>query len=142
MPHFIIDCSENIIQQKPPDEIMQAVYDVAEATGLFAPNDIKVRLRPYQYFKLGKNKKDFIHIFGNIMEGRSTEQKANLSQKIIERLNEMFPNISILSINIREFEKTTYNNKILVRHLPFLYFDSSLTLLQLSGMGYVRKELV
>jgi 5-carboxymethyl-2-hydroxymuconate isomerase len=117
MPHFIIDCSENIIQQKLPDEIMQAVYDVAEATGLFAPNDIKVRLRPYQYFKLGKNKKDFIHIFGNIMEGRSIEQKANLSQKIIERLNEMFPDISILSINIREFEKTTYNNKALIHPL-------------------------
>ena len=117
MPHFIIDCSEDIIQQKSPDEIMQAVYDVAEATGLFAPNDIKVRLRPYQYFRLGKNKKDFIHIFGNVMEGRSTEQKANLSQKIIEKLNEMFPDISILSINIREFEKTTYSNKALIHPL-------------------------
>jgi len=117
MPHFIIDCSENVIQQKSPDEIMQAVYDVAEATGLFVANDIKVRLRPYQYFKLGEDKKDFIHIFGNIMEGRSTEQKANLSKKIIERLNEMFPDISILSINIREFEKATYSNKALIHPL-------------------------
>ena len=93
---------------------MQEVYDAAEGTGLFAPNDIKVRLRPYQYFKLGENKKDFIHIFGNIMEGRSIEQRANLSQKIVERLNEMFPNISILSINISEFEKATYSNKALI----------------------------
>jgi 5-carboxymethyl-2-hydroxymuconate isomerase len=117
MPHFIIDCSENVIQQKSPDEIMQAVYDVAEAIGLFVANDIKVRLRPYQYFKLGEDKKDFVHIFGNIMEGRSTEQKANLSKKIIERLNEMFPDISILSIDIREFEKATYSNKALIHPL-------------------------
>src|SRR5262245_49453532 len=117
MPHFIIDCSENIIQQKPPDEIMQAVFDVAEATGLFAVHDIKVRLRPYRYFKLATGKTDFIHIFGNIMEGRSVEQKANLSKKIIERLNEMFPHVSILSINIREFEKTTYSNKALIHPL-------------------------
>lgn len=117
MPHFIIDCSESVIQQKSPDEIMQAVYDVAEASGLFAEDDIKVRLRPYQYFKLGKNKKDFIHIFGNIMEGRNAEEKANLSKKIIERLNEMFPDISILSINIREFEKATYSNKALIHPL-------------------------
>lgn len=117
MPHFIIDCSETIIQQKSPDEIMQAVYDVAEQSGLFAENDIKVRLRPFQYFKLGKNKKDFIHIFANIMEGRSTDQKAELSQKIIERLNEMFPEISILSMNIREFEKATYSNKALIHPL-------------------------
>jgi len=114
MPHFIIDCSPDIIKQKSPDEIMQAVYDTAESTGLFAENDIKVRIRPYEYFLLGKDKKDFIHIFGNIMEGRSTEQKANLSRKIIERLNEMFPHISILSINIREFEKASYCNKALI----------------------------
>jgi 5-carboxymethyl-2-hydroxymuconate isomerase len=117
MPHFIIDCSDNIIQQKSPDEIMQAVYEVAEATGLFAANDIKVRLRPYQYFRLGEGKKDFIHIFGNIMEGRSTEQKANLSRQIMERLNEMFPDISILPMNIREFEKATYSNKALIHPL-------------------------
>jgi len=117
MPHFIIDCSENILQQKSPDEIMQAVYDTAEVTGLFAQNDIKVRLRPYQYFKLGENKKDFIHIFGNIMEGRSVEQKADRSRKIIERLNELLPDISILSINIREFKKATYCNKALIHPL-------------------------
>jgi 5-carboxymethyl-2-hydroxymuconate isomerase len=117
MPHFIIDCSETILQQKSPDEIMQAVYEVAEETGLFAANDIKVRLRPYQYFKLGAGQKDFIHIFGNIMEGRSTEQKANLSHTIIERLNEMFPDLAILSMNIREFEQATYSNKALIHPL-------------------------
>jgi 5-carboxymethyl-2-hydroxymuconate isomerase len=56
MPHFIIDCSENIIEQESPKAIMEAVHDVANATGLFAVNDIKVRLRPYHYFKLGKAK--------------------------------------------------------------------------------------
>lgn len=117
MPHFIIDCSENIIEQKSPEEIMQAVYDAAEATGLFAENDIKVRLRPFRYFKLGEGKTDFIHIFGNIIEGRSVEQKENLSRKIIERLNETFPDVSILSINISEFEKATYCNKALIHPL-------------------------
>ena len=117
MPHFIIDCSENIIQELAPEEIMQAVYEVAQETGLFAVNDIKVRLRPYHYFKLGTGQKDFIHVFANIMDGRSVEQKANLSKMIIERLNEMFPSISTLSINIREFEKATYSNKALIHPL-------------------------
>ena len=40
------------------------------------------------------------------MEGRTTEQKANLSKKIIERLNALLADLSILSINIREFEKS------------------------------------
>lgn len=114
MPHFVIDCSEEIIKQKKPEEIMQLVYDIAESTGLFAENDVKVRIHPYKYFKLGETKKDFIHIFGNIMEGRNTEQKADLSRKIIEGLHQMFPDISILSVNIREFERATYCNKSLI----------------------------
>jgi len=93
---------------------MQAVYDTAEATGLFAKNDIKVRLNPYKYYKLGEGKTSFIHIFGYIMEGRSIEQKADLSKKIIESLNRIFPDIPILSINIKEFELATYSNKSLI----------------------------
>jgi 5-carboxymethyl-2-hydroxymuconate isomerase len=30
MPHFIIECSQNVIEQESPEAIMQAVYDVAE----------------------------------------------------------------------------------------------------------------
>jgi 5-carboxymethyl-2-hydroxymuconate isomerase len=91
MPHFIIHCSENILLQKTPDEIMQAVYDVAESSGLFRKGDIKVRIEPFKYYLLGDDKKDFIHIFGNIMEGRTEAQKADLSDNIIMKLNEMFP---------------------------------------------------
>ena len=114
MPHFIIDCSESIIQYRSPEEMMQAVYEVAEVTGLFEKNDIKVRLQPFQYFKLGGNKNNFIHVFGYIMEGRTTEQKAGLSKQIIERLYTLFPGVSILSMNITEFELATYSNKSLI----------------------------
>jgi 5-carboxymethyl-2-hydroxymuconate isomerase len=113
MPHFIIECSEDILSVKKPGEIMEAVYEVADATGLFAKNDIKVRLTPYTHYKLGELKKDFIHIFGYIMEGRSITERSGLSTKIIERLNEMFPGISFLSMNIMEFEMATYSNKSL-----------------------------
>lgn len=96
---------------------MQAVYEVAEATGLFAVNDIKVRLRPYQYFKLAESQRDFIHIFANIMEGRSLAQRQDLSRRVIERLNEMFPGKTLLSINIAEIEKATYSNRALIHPL-------------------------
>ena len=60
MPHFILDCSENILKLQSPVEVMAAVYDAADSTGLFAKGDIKVRIRPFQYFKLGEGKKDFL----------------------------------------------------------------------------------
>lgn len=114
MPHFVLDCSSNIIQQKSPEEIMQKVYDTAESTGLFAPGDIKVRINPFDFYNIGNTKDDFIHIFANIMEGRTVDQKSNLSRKIITELKLMFPNVPIISINIRDFEKATYCNKSMV----------------------------
>ncbi len=82
MPHFVIDCSENIIELKSPEEIIQRVYDTAESTELFDKGDIKVRINPFKYYTIGNSKDDFIHIFANIMEGRSTSQKSNLSKRI------------------------------------------------------------
>ena len=114
MPHFVIDCSESILNLKSPQEIMQAVYDTAESTGLFSPGDIKVRINPFQYYNVGNTKDDFIHIFANIMEGRTIAQKSNLSNKIVSQLKLMFPYVPILSINIRDFEKSTYCNKSMV----------------------------
>ena len=40
MPHFIIDCSESIITLSKPQELMQAVYDAAESTKLFAESGV------------------------------------------------------------------------------------------------------
>lgn len=114
MPHFVIDCSERIIKLETPENIMQKVYDTAQSTGLFAPNDIKVRINPFQYYNIGNTKDDFIHVFANIMQGRNTEQKANLSKQIVTELKAMFPEVPIISINIRDFEKATYCNKTMI----------------------------
>lgn len=48
------------------------------------------------------------------MEGRNDHQKADLSKKIVSTLKTMFPNVPILSINLREFEKSSYCNKTMV----------------------------
>jgi hypothetical protein len=69
MPHFVLDCSENIIKLKSPTEIMQIVFDTAEATELFDKGDIKVRISPFVYFNTANSSNDFIHVFAYIMEG-------------------------------------------------------------------------
>lgn len=114
MPHFVIDCSENIIKIESPENIIQKVYDTAESTGLFNKGDIKVRINPFKYYNIGNTKDDFIHIFANIMEGRTVLQKKNLSEKIITELKSIFPKVPIISINIRDFEKATYCNKSMI----------------------------
>jgi 5-carboxymethyl-2-hydroxymuconate isomerase len=114
MPHFVIDCSEEIVKLRSPQEIIRKVYDAANATELFIPEEIKVRINPYQFYSTGNTSDNFIHVFANIMEGRTTEQKTELSKQIITVLNSMFPNVPIISINIRDFERATYCNKEMV----------------------------
>lgn len=115
MPHFVIDCSENIFTLQQPEKIALEVHKAASITGLFDEPDIKVRLNPFkENYLVGGKQEDFIHVFANIMEGRSTEQKAKLSQEIVRTLKTMFPTIPFIAINIRDFEKATYCNKHMI----------------------------
>lgn len=78
MPHFVIDCSENILKIKSPQEIIQKVYDTADATDLFDAGDIKVRINPFEYYTIGNTKDDFI-------------QKLDKSISLIKEQPESFP---------------------------------------------------
>ncbi|MGB1198880.1 MAG: 5-carboxymethyl-2-hydroxymuconate Delta-isomerase [Thalassotalea sp.] len=111
MPHFVVDCSDNILSIHNEDVINQEIHHVANATGLFDECDIKVRVNPFSTYLVGNKKDDFIHVFANIMEGRTTEQKANLSQVIVAKLVEMFPKVVNVAMNVNDFEKATYCNK-------------------------------
>lgn len=114
MPHFIIDCSATLLRLKTPEEIVQNVLEASVSTGLFNLSEIKVRINPSQYYTVGGKKVDFIHIFGFIMEGRTTIQKSNLSKTIISSLNIMFSEVPIISININDFEESSYCNKTML----------------------------
>jgi len=114
MPHFIIDCSENILELSSPEDLMQKVHDIAESTALFSQGDIKVRIKPFEHYLVGAKKDDFIHIFANIMEGRTAGEKNALSQKLISALKRSFPDVPVISINIRDFEKAGYCNRSMV----------------------------
>ena len=114
MPHFVIECSENTLNSINPQELIRIVYDTAEMSDLFDKGDIKVRINSYKYYTIGNAQDDFIHIFANIMEVRTVSQKSNLSKSIIANLKLTLPEIPIISINIRDFEKATYCNRSMV----------------------------
>ncbi len=111
MPHFIIDCSENILKSHSEDEIIKQVHISAVSTELFHKSDIKVRINIFKKYSTGDEKEDFIHVFANIMEGRTIEQKSNLSKTIVKDLSMMLPSVPNIGTNVIEFERATYFNK-------------------------------
>jgi 5-carboxymethyl-2-hydroxymuconate isomerase len=111
MPHFVIDCSESILQFHDEDYILEQIYHIANATELFDEGDIKVRLNPFKKYLVGRKQENFIHVFADIMEGRTTKQKADLSKKVVSKLVDLFPDVLNIAMNVRDFEKVTYCNK-------------------------------
>src|SRR5690349_6745088 len=111
MPHFILDCSDTVLEDHTEEDILAQIHAVAHATGLFDEDDIKVRVNPYKTYSVGNKRQDFIHVFGYIMEGRSTAQKADLSKRVVQKLVLMFPKISRIAMNVYDFEKATYWNR-------------------------------
>lgn len=114
MPHFVMDCSESVLKSHDEEYIIEQIYLVANATGLFDANDIKVRLNPFKKFSVGNKCEDFIHVFAHIMQGRTTEQKANLSKQMVTKLVALFPDIPNVAMNVSDFEKATYCNRAMV----------------------------
>ena len=114
MPHFIMDCSENVLKSHNEEFIIQQIHLVAFSTGLFDEGDIKVRVNPFKIYSVGNKREDFIHVFAHIMQGRTKEQKENLSKKVVCKLVTLFPDIPNIAINISDFEKATYCNRTML----------------------------
>lgn len=110
MPHFIIDCSANVLSQTSQEQVILEIHEVAVASGLFTETDIKVRMRPFETYLVGGQTTDFIHVFGSIMQGRTEAQKAALSKAMVTKLKGLFPDVPFIAMNVDEFEKSTYCN--------------------------------
>jgi len=93
------------------DEIIKQVNLSAISTKLFHKNDIKVRINIFDSFCTGDKKEDFMHVFSNIMEGRTMEQKAKLTRQIVKDLASLCPDVIHIGANVIEFEKASYFNK-------------------------------
>jgi len=111
MPHCIIDCSRSIERHATVGAIIKTVYDAAVGTGLFGEGDVKVRLNLFDHYTVGGTKDDFCHTIAYIMSGRTEAQRQNLSKQIIVALKALLPELRIISIDIREIRKATYNNR-------------------------------
>lgn len=112
MPHFLLHTTSETISQEREDEFLYAIHEEAVASGLFAEGDIKVRIERFGRSMVGGEiNAPFAHVFGYIMQGRTTEQKAALSRSIVSRLNEMLPEVQAIAMNVDDFEAATYCNK-------------------------------
>ena len=117
MPHLIVHCSESVTRMAAPEELLDTVFEAAESTGLFATSGvggIKVRLETFRNYRNVDGREHFVHVFGYIMQGRTTEQKQALSTAVLGALKTLLPAVEIVSMNVSDFERETYRNATMV----------------------------
>ncbi|SFK97651.1 5-carboxymethyl-2-hydroxymuconate Delta-isomerase [Lysobacter sp. cf310] len=114
MPHFVVDCSQELLRIHDEESIIARLHRAATASGLFEESDIKIRTHPFATYAVGGGREDFIHVFAWIMQGRSVEQRAALSQAIVGALAQMFPLLPRIAANVAEFERATYFNRAMM----------------------------
>ncbi|MBN9519020.1 5-carboxymethyl-2-hydroxymuconate Delta-isomerase [bacterium] len=117
MPHFVLECSESVLGLTDPGGLMRAVYAAAESTGLFARGGvggIKVRINPYRYALNVDAHEHFVHVFAHVMEGRTREQKKDLSERVVRAIRALLPGVEIIAVNVADFERATYCNAPMV----------------------------
>lgn len=111
MPHFVVDCSKNILSTHDGETICKQVHLAANASGLFSEKNIQVRVNTFEHYRVGNIEQESIHVFASILEGRTPEQKLSLSKIVIEKLAEIFPQVATIGIDIKNLEKGSGFNK-------------------------------
>ena len=114
MPHCVVEYASKLKNEVPTKLLLNAVYQGALKSDLFDPSDIKVRSVAYDDHQAGDVKLNFIHVSLRILDGRTTEQKHSLSNKVLDELLSFGLNDISLTVEVSDIERATYAKKVLI----------------------------
>ena len=111
MPHCLIEASSEVLQFIGEDELLRLVHKGIASTGLCQPEEIKVRLSLYQHAYVAGEPGCFVHLICYVLSGRSEEQRRSLSRQVVRILLERLPDVSALSMDVREMRREIFSNR-------------------------------
>lgn len=115
MPHCCIEYTPNVLNQWDASELLQTAHGVMLSCGLFGAVDVKTRARVVDDYILGEqamNQSGFIHIIIYLLSGRTVEQKQMLTQKMAQTLRAKLPDLSSITVDIRDMARETYAKNV------------------------------
>jgi 5-carboxymethyl-2-hydroxymuconate isomerase len=112
MPHALIEYSGNIEEDFLCAGVVDRIHGELMECGLFEPQDIKTRSYSTSDFMVGEKGQDgsFIHATIYLLEGRTLEQKQDLSQRILDAL-QCVENVDSVTVDVRELVKDVYRKR-------------------------------
>ena len=86
MPHIIVEHSLDLVDPLKANGLLDTIFVAVESTGLFNLENIKVRLHPVDDYKLGLASSGFIHVTCRIHQGKTEQQKQQLTQSVLNAI--------------------------------------------------------
>ena len=108
MPHVILHHSDLDALGLTPERLVDAVFHGMEASELFDPNDIKVRVVPVSHYRNGRNNYSFIHTEARIMPGRTPAQKAAMSDLVLSAVQALDTPVASITVEVSDIDRACY----------------------------------
>ncbi|MGF1742846.1 5-carboxymethyl-2-hydroxymuconate Delta-isomerase [Vibrio profundum] len=110
MPNLILEYSNSVDERVNVQGLLEDLHQEVLSCGLFEKSSVKSRAIRYHNWLVGEHNdsQDFIHLRIELLEGRSIEQKTDLSQRLINALAELASHVHSLTVDVREMEKASF----------------------------------
>ena len=113
LPHFIVECTENIRQRSPYTGLFASVNTALAATGIFPLGGIRSRAHWIDTWQMADGKHDyaFVHMTLKIGSGRSLESRQEVGEMLFDLIKTHFASLMesrylALSFEIAELHPT------------------------------------
>ncbi|GAL15095.1 5-carboxymethyl-2-hydroxymuconate delta-isomerase [Vibrio astriarenae] len=114
MPNLIMEYTNTVEEQVNVQGLLEDLHRVAIDSGLFDVTSIKSRALRCHHWLIGEDEddSDFIHITFELLDGRTEEQKRELSRGLMVVLAEQASHIKSLTINIRDMDRSCFQKVV------------------------------
>ncbi|ARP97807.1 5-carboxymethyl-2-hydroxymuconate Delta-isomerase [Pseudorhodoplanes sinuspersici] len=112
MPHIVVEYSSEGHARFDVMELMQALHGAAAATGVIEAADIKIRATAFADYLVAGRRDGFCHVSLYLLEGRTPQQKALLSETLRATLAGLLPQTKSLSVDIRDMDAFAYKKRL------------------------------
>ena len=111
MPHLIIEYAAPLKDEIDIQKLVEDAFAGAEESDLFDPVDIKVRATPVEDYSTGGTDQAFVHIDIKLLPGRTTAQKKDLAERVLNKVAAIVKNDVAISVEINTLDGDTYTKR-------------------------------
>lgn len=114
MPNLVMEYSNSVDERVNVQGLLEDLHQVAIQCGLFDIGSIKSRALRCHNWLIGEegDSVDFIHISFELLDGRTPEQKRELSRQLMDVLTEQASHVRSLTVNIRDMDKESFQKVV------------------------------